>query len=87
MTGTAQLNQTMINFENRVAQYIEDNLQYHVLYRATPIFEGDNLLANGIQLESMSVEERKKAKNVCFNVYIYNVQPRDLHRLCNWRKL
>lgn len=45
----------------------------HVLYRVTPIYEGDNLLASGVQMEALSVED--KGDGVCFNVYVYNVQP------------
>lgn len=75
MTGTAYLNQAMVDWENKVANYIKENEEknYHVLYRATPIFEGENKLASGLQLEAMSVEEREKG--ICFNLYFYNVQP------------
>ena len=75
MTGTAYLNQAMIDWENKVANYIKENEEknYHVLYRATPIFEGENKLASGLQLEAMSVEEREKG--IYFNLYFYNVQP------------
>ena len=45
----------------------------HVLYRVTPIFEGENLVANGVQIEAESVED--DGKGICFNVYVYNVQP------------
>lgn len=75
ITGTAYLNQAMIEWENNVAEYINNNKEknYHVLYRVTPVFEGKNLLANGVQMEAMAVEERQKG--ICFNIYIYNVQP------------
>lgn len=75
MTGTAYLNQAMISWENDVAEYIKKNEKnnYHVLYRVTPIFEGENKLASGVHMEAMSVEEREKG--ICFNIYIYNVQP------------
>lgn len=63
----------MISFENRVRKYIENNPDNHVLYRVTPIFEGNNLLASGVQIEAKSVEDN--GKDVCFNVYVYNVQP------------
>ena len=49
------------------------NENKHVLYRVTPIYEGDNLLASGVQMEALSVED--KGDGVCFNVYVYNVQP------------
>lgn len=72
ITGTRYLNiEGMLAFENMVADYVEatDN---HVLYRVTPIFKGDNLLASGVQMEAYSVED--KGNGVCFNVYCYNVQ-------------
>ena len=61
----------MLEFENKVADYIKktDN---HVLYRVTPIFEKDNLLAQGVQMEAYSVEDEGKGIN--FNVFVYNVQ-------------
>ena len=61
----------MVKFENDVADYIKET-NNHVLYRVTPIFEGDNLLASGVQIEAQSVED--KGKGIQFNVYIYNVQ-------------
>lgn len=73
ITGTRYLNETgMKPFEDMVAQYIKET-QNHVLYRATPIFERDNLLASGVQLEAYSLED--KGDGICFNVYCYNVQP------------
>ena len=73
ITGTRYMNvEGMLPFENMVADYVEDT-NNHVLYRATPIFKGDNLLASGVQMEAYSVED--KGKGVCFNVYCYNVQP------------
>lgn len=73
ITGTRYLNiEGMLTFENMVADYI-DETDNHVLYRVTPIFKGDNLLASGMQMEAYSVED--KGKGVSFNVYCYNVQP------------
>ena len=73
ITGTRYMNTDgMLPFENKVANYVESTGN-HVLYRATPVYEGDNLLAGGVQLEAYSVED--KGKGVCFNVYCYNVQP------------
>ena len=73
ITGTRYLNiEGMLTFENMVADYVEET-DNHVLYRVTPIFEGDNLLASGVQIEAYSVED--KGKGVSFNVYCYNVQP------------
>lgn len=74
ITGTRYMNVTgMLPFENIVADYIKKNGNNHVLYRVTPIFEGNNLVASGVQLEAYSVEDN--GKGVCFNVYVYNVQP------------
>ena len=62
----------MLPFENEVADYIKETSN-HVLYRVTPIFEGDNLVASGVQIEAESVEDT--GEGICFNVYCYNVQP------------
>lgn len=73
ITGTRYLNvDGMLPFENQVAEYVKQE-NGHVLYRVTPIFEGNNLVANGVQMEAESVED--KGKKVKFNVYAYNVQP------------
>mgnify|MGYP005816169467 FL=1 len=74
ITGTRYLNtEGMLPFENRVADYIDKNESNHVLYRVTPIFDGDNKLASGVQMEAWSIED--KGKGIHFNVYCYNVQP------------
>ena len=74
ITGTRYFNvEGMLPFENKVAEYLKKNKDNHVLYRITPIYEGTNLLASGVQMEAYSVEDN--GKGVCFNVYIYNVQP------------
>ncbi len=74
ITGTRYMNvEGMLPFENKVAEYIEKNPENHVLYRVTPIFQGNNLMASGVQIESYSIED--DGKGICFNVYIYNVQP------------
>ncbi len=73
ITGTRYMNtEGMLPFENMVADYIRktDN---HVLYRVTPVFEGDNLVASGVQMEAESVED--DGKGICFNIYAYNSQP------------
>lgn len=73
ITGTRYLNVTgMLPFENEVADYVEST-DNHVLYRVTPVFDGDNLVASGVQMEAESVED--KGAGVFFNVYVYNVQP------------
>ncbi len=74
ITGTRYFNvEGMLPFENKVAEYIEQNPNNHVLYRVTPIFEGDNLLANGVEIEAYSVEDN--GQGISFNVFAYNVQP------------
>ena len=73
ITGTRYLNTVgMLSFEGMVGEYVEHS-DNHVLYRVTPIFEGDNLVASGVEMEGWSVEDSGKA--ICFNVYCYNVQP------------
>ena len=73
ITGTRYMNtEGMLPFEDLVAEYIRETGN-HVLYRVTPIFEEDNLLASGVQMEAQSVED--SGEGVCFNVYVYNVQP------------
>ena len=74
ITGTRYLNtEGMLPFENEVAEYISKNENKHVLYRVTPIFKDNNLLASGVQMEAWSVED--SGEGVHFNVYCYNVQP------------
>lgn len=73
ITGTRYLNVTgMLPFENMVADYVKET-NNHVLYRVRPIFEGDNLVANGVLMEAKSVEDN--GEGVEFNVFCYNVQP------------
>lgn len=74
VTGTRYLNiDGMLPFENQVAEYLNHSKNNKVLYRVTPIFEGDDLVCSGIQMEALSLNDNGKA--VCFNVYCYNVQP------------
>lgn len=61
----------MLEFENKVASYIKET-NNHVLYRVTPIFNGEDLLARGVQMEALSVEDN--GKGIKFNVFVYNVQ-------------
>lgn len=73
ITGTRYMNtEGMLPFENMVADYIHETGN-HVLYRVTPIFEGENLVASGVQMEAKSVED--EGEGICFNVYVHNVQP------------
>ena len=73
ITGTRYLNvDAMLPFENMVAEYIEDT-NNSVMYRATPVFSGDNLVADGVLLEAYSVEDG--GEGISFCVFCYNVQP------------
>lgn len=72
ITCTRQTNTgIMLEYENKVAKYIKET-NNHVLYRVTPIYENNNLVASGIQMEAMSVEDN--GAGIKFNIYIYNVQ-------------
>jgi len=73
ITGTRYLNiEGMLPFENMVADYVKETSN-HVLYRVTPIFKDDNLVASGVLMEAKSVED--EGAGVCFNVFVYNNQP------------
>ena len=73
ITGTRYMNvEGMLPFEDTVAEYVEDT-GCHVLYRVTPVYEGDDLVAEGVVMEAWSVED--DGAGVCFCVYVYNVQP------------
>ena len=73
ITGTRYMNVTgMLPFENMVADYVKETGN-HVMYRVTPQFKGNNLLAHGVQMEAYSVED--DGDGICFNVFVYNVQP------------
>lgn len=73
ITGTRYLNiEGMLPFENLVADYVQETGN-HVLYRVTPIFTGENLVADGVLMEGWSVEDG--GGGVCFCVFAYNVQP------------
>jgi len=61
----------MLEFENKVADYIKET-NNHVLYRVTPIFQDDNMLATGVVIEAKSVEDN--GESLKFHVFIYNVQ-------------
>ncbi len=79
-TGTRMLNsgavlnnqEDMLDFENLIADYLKENPQSHVMYRVEPIYDGNNLLASGVHLEALSVEDG--GDGICFNVFIQNVQ-------------
>ena len=62
----------MVPFENEVADYVKET-DHHVLYRVTPVFEGENLVASGVLIEAESVEDQGTGVRFC--VFCYNVQP------------
>lgn len=73
ITGTRYMNtEGMLPFENAVADYVKETGN-HVMYRVTPDFQGNDLVASGVQMEAMSVEDQ--GEGVSFNVYVYNRQP------------
>ncbi len=73
ITGTQYMNvDGMLPFENMVADYVKET-ENHVLYRVTPMYTGDDLVAAGVLMEAKSVEDG--GEGVCFNVYVYNCQP------------
>lgn len=72
ITCTRQMNTgTMLEYENKIANYVKKT-HNHVLYRVTPYFKDTNLLASGVQMEGLSVEDN--GKGIKFNIYVYNVQ-------------
>ena len=73
ITGTRYMNvEGMLPFEEMTADYI-DRTNHHVLYRVTPVFEGENLVASGVLMEAYSIED--KGEGIQFCVYCFNVQP------------
>ena len=73
ITGTRYMNvEGMLPFEEEVAAYIKET-DNHVMYRVTPVFERDDLIASGVQMQAESVED--DGAGISFNVYVYNVQP------------
>ncbi len=74
MTGTRSFNASgMLPFENEVASYIKADSENNVLYRVTPVFQGNNLLASGVIMEAESVDDLGASVKFC--VFVYNVQP------------
>lgn len=73
ITGTRYMNvEGMLPFENMVADFVKETGD-HVLYRITPVFDGDDLVAKGVQMEAYSVEDQ--GESISFNVFVYNKQP------------
>lgn len=73
ITGTRYLSvEGMLPFENMVGDYVNET-NNHVLYRVTPVYEENNLVASGVIIEAKSVEDN--GDGILFNVYCYNVQP------------
>jgi len=73
ITGTRYMNvDGMLPFENMVADYLKETGN-HVMFRVYPVFDGDNLVADGVLMEAWSVED--EGEGICFNVFVYNIQP------------
>ena len=73
IAGTRYMNtKGMLPYENKVLLYIEKTGN-HVLYRVTPVFEGENLVASGVLMEAFSLED--SGEGICYCIYAYNVQP------------
>ena len=74
ITGTRNFNiNGMLEFEDKVAKYIEQNIDQPILYRVTPYYEGKNLLACGVKMEAFSVKDN--GIGLSYNVFVYNKQP------------
>lgn len=72
ITCTRYMNtEGMLPFEDQVAEYVK-NTNNHVLYRVTPVFDGDNLVATGVVMEAKSIEDN--GKGISFNIFVYNIQ-------------
>lgn len=73
ITGTRYMNvEGMLPFENMVADYVKETGN-HVLYRVTPVFDDNNLVARGVQMEALSIED--DGEGISYNVFVYNKQP------------
>lgn len=73
ITGTRYMNtEGMLPFEEMVGDYVREE-DGHVLYRVTPVFEGSDLVARGVEMEGYSVEDQ--GESVSFHIFAYNVQP------------
>lgn len=74
ITGTSRFNVSgMLPYENEVADYIHENKENHVLYKVIPLYSGKNLVANGVNMQAMSLEDN--GASVSYNVYVFNIQP------------
>lgn len=74
ITGTKYMNnEGMLPFENYVADFLREEEDMHVMYRVTPVFKGQELVARGVLIEAYSVEDEGESMSLC--VYIYNNQP------------
>lgn len=73
ITGTHYFNVTgMLPFEIQIADYVHET-NHHVLYRVTPYFAGDELIARGVEMEAWSIED--EGRGICFDIYVFNVLP------------
>ncbi|MDJ1121893.1 DNA/RNA non-specific endonuclease [Olsenella sp. YH-ols2217] len=72
LTGTRSMNLAMIPYENAVADYVEDT-DDECLYRVVPVFDGDDLVCQGVWIEAASVADQ--GKSLSFRVFVHNVEP------------
>lgn len=73
VTGTRTMNvDGMLLWENVVAGYVLDSA-WHVAYRVTPVFVGDELVCRGVVMEGLSVDDGGVGVN--FKVWVPNVEP------------
>lgn len=68
---------TETDFTNQVLQtHYEDMVRHaiengkHVIYQATPVFRGSDVVARGINLQALSTDG-----TLNFNVYLFNIEP------------
>ncbi len=74
ITGTRFFNvEGMLPFEDMVADYVKEEIENHVLYRVTPIYYENDLVARGVLMEAYSVED--EGDGICFCVFVFNNQP------------
>lgn len=73
ITGTEHMNQdVMVDYEIQIKNYVSRSGN-HVVYRVTPDFRNNELVARGVQMEAYSVEDN--GQGICMNIYLYNTQP------------
>ena len=72
VTGTQHMNQkTMQIFEDLVLNAAKSG--DYIMYRVTPVYEGDNLICTGVLMEAYSSNDDGGSVEFC--VFVYNIQP------------